>query len=419
MRTLTIAGLVALGLTLWPVSPAAAGDTYLSGFLQTLYGGGLDDRNPTASEMTASEARLQLRLESYSEAAEFFGRLDFVYDDYDQSSLDWELREGFLKFTVAGKIDVKLGRQIITWGTGDLVFVNDLFAKDYRSFFSGRDDQYLKAPHNALRVEYYSPVGAFTGVYSPRFTANRVPTGERLSYFSPLAGEIVGGEGYLFESRLPEPKFSSGEIAARYSRYIGSADLALYFYHGFYKDPVGFDMLTMEAYHPELNVYGASVRTPLLGGIAWLEAGYYDSRADTDGTDPTVPNSAANGLIGFERQITPDLTANLQYQNRTMLDRDNYIATLPPGSLELDEVYHLATTRLTQQLFMQTFTVSGFAFYSPSDEDFYGRFAINYKYTDALTLTAGANIFGGEHEHTNFGSFQRNDNAYVKVTYGY
>ncbi|MFW6031595.1 MAG: hypothetical protein ACOC9T_03300, partial [Myxococcota bacterium] len=31
-------------------------------------------------------------------------------------------------------------------GTGDLVFLNDLFPKDWRSFLLGRDLDYLKAP---------------------------------------------------------------------------------------------------------------------------------------------------------------------------------------------------------------------------------------------------------------------------------
>ncbi|MEW5925351.1 MAG: DUF1302 family protein, partial [Candidatus Zixiibacteriota bacterium] len=232
-----------------------AGEVTLSGFLQGLYGGGLDSRNPTSSELTASETRMQMRLESYTEGAEFFGRLDFVYDDYNDPSYDFELREGYVKFKVGNNMDFKIGRQIITWGTGDLIFINDLFAKDYNSFFTGRDDQYLKAPQNALRAALYTGPGTFSLVYTPRFTPNRIPTGERLSYFNPMVGAIVGGEENYFEGRMPEAKFKNGELAARFSRYIGSADIALYFYHAFYKNPMGMDMINMAAFYPRLNVY--------------------------------------------------------------------------------------------------------------------------------------------------------------------
>ena len=400
-------------------TPTRAEELYLGGFLQGLYGGGIDNSNPTSSEMTASETRLQLKLESFSDGAEFFGRLDFVYDDFYTPSYDLELREGYTKFRIGDNLDFKIGRQIVTWGTGDLIFINDLFAKDYQSFFTGRDDQYLKAPHNALRVEYYNSLGTFTAVYSPRFTPNRIPTGERLSYFSPMAGTITGGDDAIFEGRMPEAKFKNGEFAGRFSRYFGSADIALYAYHGFYKNPVGMDMANMAAYYPELNVYGASLRLPILGGIAWLESGYYDSRDDGDGGDPTIPNSQISSLAGFERQVKSNLTVNIQYQNKTMLDYDIYKSNLGPGMVELDEKYHLITARLMQLLKMETITVSAFGFYSPSHEDFYGRFSVNYKYTDALTLGIGANIFDGKEEYTDFGAFSLNDNVYLKITYGY
>ncbi|MEW5925167.1 MAG: hypothetical protein AB1746_14380, partial [Candidatus Zixiibacteriota bacterium] len=126
-----------------------------------------------------------------------------------------------------------------------------------------------------------------------------------------------------------------------------------------------------------------------------------------------------SSMVGFERQLTSTLTANLQYQNKVMLDYDTYTGSLPPQSIEMDEFYHLLTTRLTKTLFMENLNISGFAFYSPSDEDFYGRFSVSYKYTDALILTLGGNIFDGNYEYTDFGAFQKNDNIYAKITYGY
>ncbi|MFZ5979516.1 MAG: hypothetical protein ACOYVF_02690 [Candidatus Zixiibacteriota bacterium] len=410
-----------IAVLVFMVTPASlmAGETYMSGFLQGLYGAGIDRDNPTSSEYTASESRLQLRMESFTDNAEFFGRLDFVYDDYNDPGFDMELREAFMKFRMFDKLDFKIGRQIITWGTGDLIFINDLFAKDYRSFFTGRDDQYLKAPQNALRLEYYSPIGTFSGIFTPRFTPNRVPTGERLSYFNPFANQIVGGSDYYFEGRMPEAEFKNSEVAARFSRYLGKADIALYFYHGFYKNPEAIDMVNSVAYYPRLNVYGASLRMPLLGGIAWLESGYYDSRDDTEGADPLIPNSSVNSMIGFERQLTSTFTANIQYQNEYILDHDIYAAGLYPGMVEMDEIYHLVTSRFTKLMVMETLTLSAFGFYSPSEEDFYGRFSVSYKYTDALTLTAGTNIFEGKDDYTDFGRFQKNDNVYLKMTYWY
>lgn len=198
------------------VTPVAA-ETSFDGFLQGLWGGRLDEDNPTVTEYTASETRFQLRANHWGDAGQFFGRLDFTWDGAGVGrEYDWELREGYFKFRVGNTLDFKIGRQILTWGTGDLIFINDVFAKDYRSFFIGRDDQYLKAPQTAIRGEYYSPVGAFTMVWSPRFEPNRLPSGERLSFFDPSSGVIVGGPG-LPSVPEPAPKFENSELAARYT----------------------------------------------------------------------------------------------------------------------------------------------------------------------------------------------------------
>lgn len=56
---------------------------------------------------------------------------------------DVDLREAYLDYTTEN-CDFRLGRQFVTWGVGDLLFINDVFSKDYVSFFAGRPLEYLK-----------------------------------------------------------------------------------------------------------------------------------------------------------------------------------------------------------------------------------------------------------------------------------
>jgi len=84
-----------------------------------------------------------------------------------------------------------------------------------------------------------------------------------------------------------------------------------------------------------------------------------------------------------------------------------------------DEVRHLLTSRVTKLAMDENLTLSAFGFYSPTDEDAYVRLSASYKYSDEVTITAGGNIFTGKHENTEFGQFQKNDNAYLKLTYGF
>jgi len=399
--------------------------------MQGLYGGSIDKDNPTETEHTASETRLQLRMENYSDKGEMFGRLDFVYDGAVEPEYKWELREGYMKFKLGSNLDLKIGRQILTWGTGDLVFINDVFAKDYRSFFVGRDDQYLKAPQNAFRAEYYSSLGNFSLVWTPRFEANRLPYGEKLSYYmSPMpdgsngytTGMFAGtglSDQFYFEPPKPEATFGNSEFAFRFQRQVSSFNAALYAYKGFYKSPTCFDFSIMSPVYPRLSIYGASIRGALMGGILWLEGGYFGSRDDRDGDNPAMPNSSMSGMIGFERQIATDLTANVQWKADYMLDYVIFTSQQIPGVHVRDEIKHLLTSRVTKKLNSETISLNGFIFFSPNEEDLYLRLSVDYKYTDEISLTGGANIFDGSYGNTDFGQFALNDNVYAKLTYGF
>ncbi|MCP4633275.1 MAG: hypothetical protein GY855_10145, partial [candidate division Zixibacteria bacterium] len=305
------------------------------------------------------------------------------------------------------------------WGTGDLVFINDVFAKDYRSFFIGRDDQYLKAPQDAVRMEYYNPIGALSIVWSPRFEANRLPTGRRLSFYDPMSGGIVGVSATGIVTN-PEAKFENSEFAGRLSRQLENFNTSLYFYHGFYKNPMGFDTNLMSAIYPRLNIFGVSSRGMVAGGVFWIEGGYLQTIDDENGDDPFLPNSSITGLIGFEKQLALHLTANIQWQASFMTDHDIYSQQQSgAGGYVREEVHHLVTTRITKLLYSELLKLSGFVFYSPDDEDSYIRFSAEYKYTDEVRVTIGGNLFDGKEVSTEFGQFQKNDNVFAKATYGF
>ena len=300
-----------------------------------------------------------------------------------------------------------------------------MFAKDYRSFFVGRDDQYLKAPQNAVRIAYYNPLGDLSVVWTPRFEPNRLPTGRKLSYYNPFVGDIVG-EGHFFAAPLPDPDFSNSEWALRFSRSVGNFRSSFYFYRGFYKNPLGVESRggwegdPLVPVYPRLYVYGGSIRGALAGGILWIEGGYFDSRDDTGGDDPMMPNSSVTGMVGFERQIAANLTVNGQWKADYMIDHVFYKQQqAAAGAYVRDEVDHLLTTRITKLLNSELVKLSAFVFYSPTAEDVYFRFLGEYKYTDEVTLAAGANIFDGNNPETEFGQFKKNDNIYAKLTYGF
>lgn len=389
----------------------------LHGFMEAAYGQRFEDDTTKRDDYNLIEGRLQIRGSYSPDIAEdiepelvFKGEL--LYDHYQEITRG-NLREGYLSLTPHDMIDLKIGRQVLTWGTGDLLFINDLFPKDYVSFFIGRDDEYLKLPSDALKASIFFDKLSADIVIIPEFEANNGITGRRLSYYSPSDDAIVGEEG-VFDTDKPDKKIENWEKAIRIYGNIGRTEVALYYFDGFFKDPKGSNSM---AYYPELRVVGLSFRGPLAGGIANFEAGHYDSLEDEDGDNDDVENSSIKAFAGYEKDLGGDFKAGIQYQYEHMLDYDNFLAF--GGSASRDEDQHLWTLRLHKMAMNQNLTLSLFAFYAPYDKDYHLRPRVNYKFTDNLNVTVGGNIFQGEEDYTFFGQLTRNDNVYIRVRYNF
>jgi len=403
----------------------------LSGFLD-FRAGIRTQHDPHEKQASLGETRAQLDFQKTWNKVTFKVVADFVEDpvpDHQEVNLyrgrGWmDLRQANAAFGLTSWLDVKAGRQILTWGTGDLLFINDMFPKDWQAFFIGRDVEYLKAPSDAVKMSFYSDLANLDVVYTPRFNADRYITGERISYYNSSLGRLAGRDA---EARVDRPDecFQDDEWAARLYKNVQGYELAAYGYWGFWKSPGGFDPATARATFPRLSVYGASVRGQVGAGIGNLEAGYYDSRDDRNGDDPFINNSQFRFLAGYERDlpmIARDLTVGVQYYVELMMQHDQYVQSvraLHAGMPTADFARQVLTFRVTKLLMDQNLRLSLFAYYSPTDADAYLRPNVNYKIDDHWSAEVGGNVFVGQVPHTFFGQFRDNSNVYAALRYSF
>jgi hypothetical protein len=326
-----------------------------------------------------------------------------------------ELREGYVDYT-SEKWDARIGRQVITWGVGDLLFINDVFPKDFEAFFSGRPMEYLKKGIDGAKVGLYPGFVNFEFIVITSFEPNNYPDPSRFWMFDPMAG-ITNRE-----TQDPYKDFHKSETALRVYRDVAGFDTSLYYYQGFSRQPsmMPDNPLTptkLTLFYPELSVYGASVQGRALSGVLSFETGYYDSRQDRHGTDPMIPNSQTRYLIGYQRQLWEDFTLGLQYYGEYMQDYSAYVQNLPFGFPQDKRLQQLASVRLTQFMIHQTLRLSFFAFYGLSDRDYLLNPEVKYNLTDAVWIALGGNVFGGEKTYTRFGQIAKNDNVYTQIRY--
>lgn len=408
-------------LMLGPVAAVAGGlaDLEPHGFLEFRLGARLQ-ADPHQDRGSLVESRFQLELSHNNRYVTLQMRSDLYWDgvisqagvDLEQGQGWLDLRELYALTTPTRWLDLKVGRQILTWGTGDLVFINDLFPKDWQSFLIGRDTTYLKAPSDAVFASLFPSWANIDLVYTPRFDADRYIRGQRVSYFNPLVNTITGQNAVL-TTEQPNDWIDDDEIALRIYRNLKGWELAGYFYDGFWKSPGGFNPETGNARFPELQTWGMSARGNLSAGLLNVELGYLKSKEDETGTNAFANNSEVRWLLGYEQELASNLTGGFQYYAEQTLDYAGYLDGLPNRETAKAEIRHNITARLTYLALNQNLELSLFVYGSPNEHDVYVRPRLNYKVSQNGALFMGGNVFRGEDDHTFFGQFEEASNLYA------
>lgn len=366
-------------------------------------------------DFVLAEGRLRLEASgsTASGAAFFLAKADGFYDAVTgKPGLD--VREAYAGYA-KGPWDFRLGRHVVTWGVGDLFFINDVFPKDWNSFFSGRPMEYLKLGVDGLRARFSSGALNAEILAISSFTPDELPSARRFFYYDPFRSV----------ANQREVKPSAGdlgvaELALRLYRDVAGFDVSLYAYRGYWHTPSvetdrPFNPTTATRFFPELAVYGASVQRNLAGGVLSLETGYWDSRQDRPATDPAIPHSQWRFLAGYQRELATDFTAEFQLYGERMENYESYASSIAPGFPRQARFRQVASARLTRFLDYLAWRLSLFAAYSPTDQDYFLRPEVSRKLADNLTVSIGSNVFGGRKPWTFFGQFEKDDNVYFNV----
>ncbi len=400
-----------------PQSESAEFALPVYGFVKYSAGSRAVSSEDTTDELVLNEAVARLELTKVSDIGAFNLKTDFIWDEFlDKAELD--IREASLTLFPSDWWELKIGRQILSWGTGDLVFANDLFPKDWKSFYFGKDEEYLNAPVTAVKLDLLAGFGDLTAVVVPKFTPDTYVDGERFSYW--------GINGLTMDERAvekPDLALENAEYHVRFTKNLiyKVMELALYSYKGFFKQPQQANPEQETGIFHELAVYGFSIRVPSPVAVFDIESSYHDSLDDRDGTDAMVDNSMVKSIAGCTITLIRNLTIAVQYSFEWMQGYEAYKESIQAiGQPALKKEYQdRMTLRLTNLHKQEQLMLSLFGSYSPAEEDWYLRPDIMYNINAQIQFTLGANLFFGEHDYTSFGQFQENSNVYFRMQYSY
>ncbi|MDM8518311.1 hypothetical protein QUF76_19115, partial [Desulfobacterales bacterium HSG16] len=175
---------------------------------------------------------------------------DAVLDDFETEA---EFREIFIQGSLLADLDIKIGRQIVAWGTSESIRVIDILNPlDIREF-GMVDIEDLRLPLAMTRLDYYSGRWTITGIAVHEIKFNKTP---------PYGSDFYPAESFLPPEKMPATAIKNTEFAlAAIGRFSGW-DLTFHA-ASFYNDDTH---LKSDAYytrmiqkHSRLNMLGSTI----------------------------------------------------------------------------------------------------------------------------------------------------------------
>jgi len=418
LRKLTgrVAGAAALAALL--AMPAQAVEVDIHGFLLGTASSRVNQTPLVTGEKNnwlLAEERLRLEVGAESDAGDsaLVSKVDFLNDNVAANS-SIEVRELYGEY-ISDNYEVRVGRQMLTWGVADRLFINDVFPKNWSAFFSGQPLEYMKIGSDMAKLFVFGSGWDVELALIPVAQFDVTPQSDRFVVFDPG-----------FSVVKPEKKLSNGEAAMRFHTKVGdTTDLALYAFKGFWHQPdKGITMMPanvtptnpmgLTIKYPRLNNYGLTVQDTFLGGVLSLEGGYYHSIDDNAGTDPFIANSQYRYLIGYEHELMTDVTLALQWYGEIMKNHAGYLATTM-DPVPQPKHRKIVTANIRALWMNQTLTTSLFVM---GVGDGGGRMAnpdINYAVNDSFSVNVGGHIFWSGPDTWMLGTMKHDDNVYANV----
>ena len=365
--------------------------------------------------------------------------------------LDLRLVEAYADVFV-GRVDFRVGRQVLAWGETDGAFITDLLAPLDLTRFLAQDPADLRLGLTAVRATAYLADFTADVVLVPRAAPSLLPT--RRSPWDPIPPDVLGVPVVRETPDLPAATLGNGEAALRLTwSGIEQTDLALILFTGHNRLPA-FDKrlrasfvdglrATLTPVYRRRQVVGLTAETARLepfvirAEAAYASAELFDEALNLPDPltaaallDADLVAAAGRGFLLAKPAVQAALSAErffgvhlvrLTGLGRVVLDWDRRVAErrVTPS---ITALYAAPFRRETVQV--RALALVGV------DGDYWLNPSAAYTVSDGLVLTLGAHVFGGasgadgdtallDDAAFSFGLYDRNDLVFLQLQYGF
>jgi hypothetical protein len=392
-----------------------------------------------------------------------FGILREWYDSAYDAEEDWEhnrkilgrtkgtdwLREFYIDY-YSNKLDIRIGKQQVVWGTADGVKLLDVVCPmDMREFVL---DEFAESriPLWMLKVEYSPKVdGTIQFLLIPDFEANFIPpAGSPFTFTATANGEEsmqglrdlhkmfpLQYPGFKTVNHEPGQSLENSKIGVRWLDIYRGFEYSLNYLHGwdlssavkvkFKKTSpfIGIPIL-FEKVYGQTEMFGGSFSKaltsgPLRGLTVRGELAYIHNHMNNYGSGKVAKVDNVNYVIGLDKYVWTNWFFSFQFiQLISSIDSKHGEDLLfGPTGVPLDKVENMMSLKISTDFFHERLKADVLTMYG-DDNDWRTSPRLEFELTDQVTLATGLNVFWGRKGGLN-GEFQENDEVYFEFKYGF
>lgn len=361
---------------------------------------------PTCGEITGCSAMAQevlgelLYEHRFDQQFSVTARVE-AYHDGAIAEGDIDAREAFVDWSPTSALNLKLGRQVLTWGVSDYLYVNDVFPKNFDAFFTGAGFDRMKEPVDAARLAIHSSDADLEAVLS-RSKGDRTPNSARFAAMTMAKAAVPDDSAnHQVDVALKASTHAAGWDLSAYGASFDSRDERLY-----------MDTTGLRSDRPRTRHLGLSVAGNFAGGLLWGEGAVRNTSGDQTAVVSRQFLPSAFKLIGgYSREVGQEITASAQLQLEGPGSHSRYLASLAPGVRPLKSVTSTLHLRVQGRWINQTLGAGAQLFVSNEGDSHLNPF-VSWSPADGWTFEGGANVFNGKPD-TRYGAFKDDSNVYV------
>ncbi len=372
------------------------------------------------------------------------------------TGISW-VRELYLDY-FSDYVDVRLGKQIVTWGAADGIRILDqVNPLDYREF-TLKDWNEIKIPLWMLKLEVAPTVnGSLQFLFIPDFEPNFLPPAG--APFAFKTAEIAAqnyaqlenyGYHVVTEEDRPAEKFGNAKFGMRWRDVVAGWEYSLNYLYGWNMNPetyVWVDTSTMvlppppvppgyppigSTYHfvkkySRINLWGGSFSKSLVSGFfqgltirgefAYLKdvpVAYYDAQ----GRLAYTKTDQFKYVIGLDKYVITNWLFSFQLIQliNSQKDYHGYKFLLPSGG-PMDKVATYLTLKISTDFFHERLKPDILIIYG-DDNEWRLSPRVYFEINDHITTTIGMHIFVGK-ESELYGEFNDVNEFYLELNYSF